>query len=132
MLNSNQLNQMSNTHWPYTEHSPMVVYNDNLKKLKITGTSFINEADVFYQPYIDSIYQKLSDKEVITIEFHLTSFGPKTAKVFFKLFDNLKFFKMRNRSSKIIWKYNEGDEAIMEMGHAFSELFELDFILEAN
>ena len=116
--------------WDDTKKTPLIVYNKIHSKLSIKGHSFLENADFYYQPFISLIYHDLTEKGAATVELQFESFGPKTAKVLFKFFENLRYFKVRKKAARIIWKYEAGDDNLMEMGEAFSDLFDLDFELK--
>ena len=116
---------------PETTESPSVRYNREDRLLIVSGNSSLENAEDFYRPFVDQVYDDLHEKRSASVDFHLRVFGPKTAKVLFKFFENLKYFRLRNRAAKITWKYDMGDESMRELGEAFSELFDLNFELKA-
>ncbi|WP_421873435.1 SiaC family regulatory phosphoprotein [Marinoscillum sp.] len=116
---------------PGSDQSPRILYNSCERRLDIVGPSTLEEAEAFFRPIVDQVYDDLHEKRSATVAFELTIFGHKTTKVLFKFFDNLKYFKQRNRVARIIWKYQSEDDNMRELGEAFSELFDLDFQLEA-
>ena len=124
---NNFTDSQQSTSWNDAKKTPLIVYNKVQSKLSIKGHSFLPNADSFYQPFISLIYQDLTENGSATVELQFESFGPKTAKVLFKFFENLRYFKVRNKAANIVWKYEEGDDTLMEMGEAFSELFDLNF-----
>lgn len=113
------------TEYSATDTSPYVHYDTKNQKLIITGNSFRKDAEEFYQPIVDLVYQALAESRTATVEFNLDSFGPRTAKVLFKFFENLKYFKVKNRATRIIWRYEAKNQAMEELGSAFAELFDL-------
>lgn len=110
--------------------TPLIVYHKKYSRLTISGHSLMPNADAFFQPHIAQVYQDLTEKGTATVELQFDSFGPKTAKVLFKFFENLRYFKIKNKSATIIWKYQSGNDSLLEMGEAFSELFDLNFELQ--
>lgn len=112
-----------------TEHTPYVKYTATLRKLTVVGNASTEDAERFFAPFIEKVIDDLFERGYITLEFNFTTFGPKTTKVLFALFDNLRTFKQAGKSIEILWKYHAGDEAMAELGQSFSDLFELSFEL---
>ena len=125
-----RMSECPQTECPATEESPYITYDRMGRLLVIEGNSSLENAETFYKPFVDQLYDDLHVKRSASVDFHLTVLGHKTTKVLFKLFENLKYFKLKNRLAKIIWRYDQGDSSMRELGEAFSELFELDFDLK--
>lgn len=110
-----------------TEQSPFVKYSNRENALRISGNSFMEDAHQFYSPFLDKIYNDLTETGDAILELHFSAFGPKTAKVLFALFDNLRTFKQVGKEMNIIWKCNTANESMSDLGESFSELFDLTF-----
>lgn len=113
-----------------TEISPYIEYNDKIRSLSIIGASFMDDANTFYEPFLSKIYDDLLVRGHATVFLSFTSFGPRTAKMLFELFENLSFFNQTGKSIDVIWK-TKNDENLIALGASFAELFDLKILLEA-
>jgi len=89
----------------------------------------MEDAHNFYEPYISKIYDDLFERGYVTLELYFTAFGPKTAKVLFELFGNLRTFKDAGKVIDIVWKSGEKDDNMADLGQSFAELFDLNIQL---
>lgn len=114
-----------------TQTTPFVQYINANRSLKISGNSFIDNASQFYSPFMDKIYEDLLYAENAELELHFQSFCPRTARVLFALFDNLRTFKQTGKSVNVVWKSDTDNLGMYDLGNSFAELFDLDIQLQS-
>lgn len=110
-----------------TRLSPFVKYHTFDGSLTIIGDSLSANAAEFYEPFIERLKKTLSKDGYVKLIFHFHSFGPKTAKVLFDLFADLRTEKQKGNVATIIWRHDPDDTNMAELGTSFAELFGLDF-----
>ena len=109
-----------------TQNSPFMKYSFKNKTLTIVGSSFMENAHDYYEPFLSKVYDDLMSKNHANVELYFTSFGPKTAKMLFEFFGNLRTFNQTGKTVEVLWKANEEDENMAELGISFAELFDLN------
>lgn len=109
-----------------TQNSPFMKYSFKNRTLTIVGNSFIENAHDFYEPFMSRVYDDLMSKNHANVELFFTSFGPKTAKVLFEFFGNLRTFNQTGKTVDILWKADSNDENMADLGLSFAEIFDLD------
>lgn len=110
-----------------TEDSPEVIMDFQKGFIRISGTSWLEDAYSFYEP----LYQWVSEyfkapQKVTEIEFGYTYFNTSSAKQIAKLVTLISNFKSRSEV-KVKWFYENGDSEMLKSGKKYSELLDLSF-----
>ncbi|MBN2274529.1 MAG: DUF1987 domain-containing protein [Bacteroidales bacterium] len=88
-------------------------------EIKITGRALPEDANSFFRPVLDWL-RKFSADEV-NIEFNLDYFNTSVSK---QLLDMFKIIENNpdNKSIKIKWMYEDGDDEMLESGEIYAEM----------
>lgn len=110
-----------------TEDSPEVIMDFQKGFIRISGTSWLEDAYGFYEPLYQwvSEYSKTPQK-VTEIEFGYTYFNTSSAKQIAKLVTLISSLK---QSSEVYvkWFYEKDDSEMLKSGQKYSELLNLGF-----
>jgi hypothetical protein len=116
-----------------TERSPMINFDFGANKFLIKGESYPEDVAAFYGSVLETLQSHLgsvSDGEV-NFEFELIYFNSSTAKVLMGLFETLDECAGSGNTVSIVWKYEEDDDNMQELGEEFAEDLEhAEFKLE--
>jgi hypothetical protein len=105
-----------------TERSPALVFDFAANRFVIQGESYPEDVNAFYGPLLEKLtshFAALSGAE-IQFDFSLVYFNSSTAKILMTLFEMLEETAQDNQTT-ITWAYEEGDDAMQEMGEEFAE-----------
>ena len=106
--------------------SPFVQLDPTSKIFEISGESYLEDTDSFYQP----IYQWLEEysekyTEPFTFNFKFTYFNSSSSKALLKLLKILKNYAEKNTSVKINWYYPEDNQDLLLEGEDFMNILDL-------
>ncbi|MCK5535643.1 MAG: DUF1987 domain-containing protein, partial [Bacteroidales bacterium] len=103
-----------------TDDSPRVIFDPHKQIMEISGRSYVENTDVFYQPLINWIVDYCSlPKSVVNLHFNFIYFSTATTKSLVKIFVKLEKFSKMSVPIFIHWHYEEEDEDILEAGEEF-------------
>lgn len=110
-----------------TEDSPEVVMDFQKGFIRISGTSWLEDAYGFYEPLYQwvSEYSKTPQK-VTEIEFGYTYFNTSSAKQIAKLVTLISSLK-QSSEVHVKWFYEKDDSEMLKSGKKYSELLNLGF-----
>jgi len=105
-----------------TERAPKVAFEFSANKFAISGESYPEDVTAFYGELIGNLEAHFDSLEgqSVTFSFELIYFNSSTAKVMMRLFEMLDECAENNDVS-IVWKYEEDDDNMQELGEEFSE-----------
>ena len=108
-----------------TEDSPEVVMDFQKGFIRISGTSWLEDAYGFYEPLYQwvSEYSKTPQK-VTEIEFGYTYFNTSSAKQIAKLVTLISSLK-QSSEVHVKWFYEKDDSEMLKSGQKYSELLNL-------
>jgi len=108
-----------------TRFSPYVLMDSNEQKYVIRGRSIPNNAKMFFEPIVDWLTEyKDQVTNDFTIELHLEYFNTSTHKY---LDDILRVIGSFHVATKVIWKYVEDDDDLLEIGERLQDYCKIDF-----
>lgn len=119
-----------------TEDSPSVNFDTTANHFVISGASRPENSRNFYTPIIDWItdYESVlesrkqsGDNTPLTLVYRFDYFNSSSAKFILDILLILKRFVDKGYSVKVQWICDGRDEDMLDMGHEFSELAELEF-----
>ncbi|MBN2482064.1 MAG: DUF1987 domain-containing protein [Bacteroidales bacterium] len=88
-------------------------------ELKITGRALPEDAAKFFEPVMEWLGKFSADE--INLEVNLDYFNTSVSK---KLLDIFKVIEDNpdNKAIKVLWKYEDGDDEMLESGQIYEEL----------
>ncbi len=105
-----------------TSETPLITMDFDNGTFEISGRSFANNANVFYQPIIDSCKDYSFNPASSTIMiFKLEYFNSIAQKYFAELIKILKDLP----SFSVRWYYESDDEDLLSLGKKYEKLFNL-------
>ncbi len=106
--------------------TPEVKYDKSKKELLIEGILIPENPEIFFDKFNQLVFSSYMLEEKLIINFYLEYFNTGAARFMYKL-----LLKLKNKENiEIIWKYEVGDEDILESGQEFEKLTGLPFIFE--
>ena len=112
-----------------TSITPRIVGDPISGKIEITGRSIPENATSFYQPFLNWIEDyKIQAQPNTELMFHVDYINSISQKIFYDILDRCAGIAVKHEL-KVIWKYDEDDEEILDEGKVFQSKFDLDFSL---
>lgn len=110
---------------------PEVEFDSKKGKLKISGTSFMEDTVAFYTPVMEwlNAYKK-APNDSTEFTFALEYMNTSSSKFVLDIFHLLNEIHQKTQGVKVIWRYFEDDEDMEETGNQYEELFDLPFTYE--
>lgn len=112
-----------------TDHTPSISFNKIENVLYIEGRSLPENPVEFYRPvqlFVESLTKQL---DTLVIDVRLDFFNTSSSKQLFELFRKLKPMVDTGKVAKVIWRYDEDDEDLLEAGEDYMEMSEVPFEL---
>ena len=107
---------------------PEVEFDREKGELKMSGTSFMEDAVSFYAPVMEWLdAYKLNPHDSTVFTFSLEYMNTSSSKFLLDIFHILNEIHQRTQSVKVIWRYFEDDEDMEETGKQYEELFNIPF-----
>ncbi len=106
-----------------SERSPEIDFDFAANRYVVRGESYPEDVSAFYGDVLDKLEEHLdgvSDGDV-EFTFELIYFNSSTAKVLMSLFETLDECAENGATVKVIWKYDEDDDNMLELGEEFAE-----------
>ncbi len=116
-------------HKQATKHTPEVDWNTETDIQVIKGISIPIDAYGFYSELIVFLEANHSSfKKDIVFEFHLQYFNTASSKSIFTLVKKItELSKSKDYNWKIVWKYEDDDDFMVETGENFEEILDCKF-----
>lgn len=111
-----------------TEETPTIVFDKDKPEFKITGKSFMEDVQTYYEPILSWLEAYKEDPNQITeVTFEIEYINTASSKMFLDILSELNDIHLDGKEIRIIWRYYEDDEDMEEMGHEFADIYELPF-----
>lgn len=118
-----------------TEDSPSIDYNIETNTFVIAGKSRPENTGKFYAPlltWFDNFsknieIQPTTNSDKLLFVFKLEYFNSVSAKYILDILFLIKGISNSNKNVVIEWHYLKPDDDMLEVGHEFSDMTELDF-----
>ncbi|NOZ48136.1 MAG: DUF1987 domain-containing protein [Chlorobi bacterium] len=114
-----------------TTDTPYVNLDADSGTFIISGSSMPEDVKEFYEPimnWFDEYFQ--SPNKSSLFQFGMVYFNTASSKMLLDILYKLKDAMDEGHDVKIIWKYYEDDEEMMEAGEDFSEIIEMPIEIE--
>ncbi len=110
--------------------NPSVFFDANAGLLKLEGKSIPERTGEFYQPLLDWIEEYLSeDHELTTVDLNLEYCNSSSTRYVLDILEKLEAFSKKGNEVKVLWKYEEDDEDMCDLGESYQESLELNIEL---
>ncbi len=114
-----------------TESTPTIKCDFENELIEILGRSIPENATEFYSPLIEWVTDfGNSEKQNLKIIFFLDYLNSISFKMIFEILLLTEKIKQDGKNVSILWKYDEGDEQILDEGSYFSSKLDIPFSFE--
>lgn len=118
-----------------TEDSPTIDYNIETNTFVISGKSRPENTGKFYAPlltWFDNLSKNIetqptTNSDKLLFVFKLEYFNSVSAKYILDILFLIKGISNSNKNVVVEWHYLKLDDDMLEVGHEFSDMTELDF-----
>ncbi|MEJ2629506.1 MAG: DUF1987 domain-containing protein [bacterium] len=122
---------MENLHINKTKYTLAVDFDVNKGILKMSGSSYPENALEFFKPIFECLKQFINEnKKTLLLELNIDYLNTSSTKCLLDIFEILESYQIVDGSVQIKWFYQKGDEDIFETGKELAEDYDLliDFI----
>lgn len=111
-----------------TEETPSVTFDKDKGIFDISGKSFMEDVQTYYEPIIGWLEQYKKDPNPETVfNFNVEYINTASSKMFLDVLSELNEIFKQGHKVKVIWKYLEDDEDMESTGQEFQEIFDVPF-----
>lgn len=124
---------MENLTIPATGRSPEVAFDFGAGHLRLKGESYPDDVAAFYGPILTALRSWLAHPGTHPVRFdmELIYFNSSSAKALMNVFQMLESAAKQGRPVTVNWFFEEGDDAMQELGEDFSlDLRHVEFLLK--
>jgi hypothetical protein len=116
-----------------TKNTLGVLFNVNSGELKMSGSSFPENALEFYAPIITWLQNFMLEKtEKISATFNFEYLNSSSIKFISDIIDKLQLYTASGGSVEMNWYYDTDDDDMLDMGNEFKEDVDFTFNLIAK
>lgn len=110
-----------------TKKTPEIIFKAS-GELMITGSSLPVNIKDFYQPIIDWLEElKLTNPLTISLTFNLEHINTSSTRIFLQILRLINSINAGKLNFRVIWRYDKGDEDMLEQGKGFQEIINRKF-----
>ncbi len=115
-------------HLSATEETPEVLFDPDSGRFKISGKSFMEDANAYYSPVISWLRSYAEDPLADTaFSFAIEYLNTASSKMLHDILDILDQICKSGYQIRVVWGYFEDDEDMLELGEEYSEGYSLPF-----
>lgn len=122
---------MNKIHLQSTFMTPEILFDLENKRFCIKGRSLPEDAKSFYRPYIDWLNSAFKNNHIeIDFVFELIYFNSASTKMLLDILFILRNASMNEHKINVIWRCEDDDEEMINVGHELEEIVNLPFKIE--
>jgi hypothetical protein len=119
---------MKNLVIPATKKTPEIIFLASGELLMITGSSFPENVNKFYQPIVDWLEElKKSRPAKVNITFDLENVNTSSARIFLQILRSVSEIAKDKKGLRVIWKYENEDKDMLEQGETLEKILKRPF-----
>jgi hypothetical protein len=103
------------------KNSPGIVYYPEIKKLDIFGRSIPENPELIFRRLDEWITQHLEKSTALNVSIQLEYINSGSSKYLYEILKKLTGFSREGKSVNIKWRYEEDDEAMLELGEHYRD-----------
>lgn len=103
------------------KNSPGIVYYPEIKKLDIFGRSIPENPELIFRRLDEWITQHLEKSAALNVSIQLEYINSGSSKYLYEILKKLTGFSREGKSVNIKWRYEEDDEAMLELGEHYRD-----------
>ncbi|HIB20431.1 MAG TPA: DUF1987 domain-containing protein [Rhodospirillales bacterium] len=121
---------MDNLEIEGTFKNPSVSFDAHAGLLELEGKSIPERTGEFYEPLLDWIEEYLAENhEMTNVDLNLEYCNSSSTRYVLDILQKFEAFAQKGNSVKVIWKYEEDDEDMHNLGQSYQEALELNIAL---
>ncbi len=121
---------METLHIKPTEDVPEVILNRENEIFEISGMSFPEDVNTFYEPVLNWISLYARNPNPLTVfNFRFTYFNTATSKIILDILTIFEEMVEAGHNVVVRWSFAERDQDMLEAGEEFSEMVGVPFEL---
>ena len=110
-----------------TKKTPEIIFKAT-GDLMITGSSLPVNIKDFYQPILDWLEElKTTNPKKIILTFDLDHINTSSTRAFLQILRLITSINPGKLIFEVIWRYEKGDEDMLEQGQGFEEILNMKF-----
>ena len=118
---------MKNLVMASTKKTPEIIFKAT-GDLMITGSSLPVNIKDFYQPILDWLEElKTTNPKKIILTFDLDHINTSSTRAFLQILRLITSINPGKLIFEVIWRYEKGDEDMLEQGQGFEEILNMKF-----
>jgi hypothetical protein len=103
------------------KNSPGIVYYPEIKKLDIFGRSIPENPELIFRRLDEWITQHLEKNAALNVSIQLEYINSGSSKYLYEILKKLTGFSREGKKVNIKWRYEEDDEAMLELGEHYRD-----------
>jgi hypothetical protein len=103
------------------KNSPGIVYYPEIKKLDIFGRSIPENPELIFRRLDEWITQHLEKSAALNVSIQLEYINSGSSKYLYEILKKLTGFSREGKKVNIKWRYEEDDEAMLELGEHYRD-----------
>ncbi len=116
-----------------TEDKPAILIDEQNCIVQVVGSSYPENATSVYSLLLDWINNRLPKiKKQVNFEFYFNYINSASRKAVFELFMGLDRYSRKGGKVYVVWKYDNYDEDMLEMGQEFLDMTNIQCELRAE
>lgn len=119
---------MKNLVIPATKKTPEIIFIATGELLMISGSSFPENVNKFYQPIIDWLEDfKKTKPSKINLTFDLENVNTSSTRIFLQILRLIIEINKDKKALRIVWKYEPEDSDMLEQGETLEKILKRTF-----
>jgi len=110
-----------------TDKTPEVVVDYNDGRISIKGVCTPENPTEFFEPVYRQILEYKKEKPELLIDIQVPYFNTGASKCIVSLLMEAGRYDAQLKKTVVNWRYEKGDEELMEVGQEFSAISRLEF-----
>lgn len=106
-----------------TDRTPNLQVLFGSGQLIVSGESYPEDVAAFYGPVIEAVRQLITVRSEITASFELIYVNSSSMKALYRIFEVLQQKKTEGGVINIVWKFQDDDDVMQELGEDFQDRF---------
>ncbi len=126
---------MKNLVIPSTKKTPEIIFLATGELLMISGSSFPENINKFYQPIIEWLEElKAKRPAKINMTFDLENVNTSSTRIFLQILRSASEMAKDKKNLRIVWKYENEDVDMLEQGQTLENILKrpFEYVEKAN
>jgi hypothetical protein len=103
------------------KNCPGIIYYPGTNRLEMTGRSIPENPELIYKRLDNWVSQHFEKKNGLDVDFRLEYINSGSSKYLFEILKRLTAYGRSGKHIKMKWRYEEDDEAMLELGEHYRD-----------